>query len=244
MPPVFLPIVTAWTALAVVTGLVLLRTTAPYGRHVRAGWGPTLPHRAGWVVMELVSPAALVLAFDGAGGEAMSGSGLLVLCWLGHYAYRAVVYPMRARWGRRRMPVLVAASAVAFNAVNGTLNGLALAWMPPGTETLAIGLVVWAAGLAINVHADGILLGLREPGTEDYAIPRGGLYRWISCPNYLGEIIEWTGFAVAAWNPAALSFAVWTVANLLPRALAHHRWYHERFDDYPAHRRALIPGIL
>jgi protein-S-isoprenylcysteine O-methyltransferase Ste14 len=66
----------------------------------------------------------------------------------------------------------------------------------------------------------------------------------VSCPNYLGEIVEWTGFALLTWSLPAVSFAAWTVANLVPRALAHHRWYRERFPDYPRRRKALIPGLL
>jgi 3-oxo-5-alpha-steroid 4-dehydrogenase 1 len=26
--------------------------------------------------------------------------------------------------------------------------------------------------------------------------------------------------------------------------LAHHRWYREKFEDYPSGRRALIPFVL
>jgi 3-oxo-5-alpha-steroid 4-dehydrogenase 1 len=36
---------------------------------------------------------------------------------------------------------------------------------------------------------------------------------------------------------------VWTFANLAPRAWSHHKWYHEKFSDYPLDRKALIPGI-
>ena len=45
-------------------------------------------------------------------------------------------------------------------------------------------------------------------------------------------------------NAAGLAFAAWTMANLVPRARAHHRWYRERFPDYPARRKALVPGLF
>ena len=32
-----------------------LRTAAPYGRHVRSGWGPSISNQLGWSLMELVS---------------------------------------------------------------------------------------------------------------------------------------------------------------------------------------------
>ena len=48
-------------ALAAITFTSLLRLNAPYGRHYAGtGWGPEIPNRAGWIVMEL--PATLVYA--------------------------------------------------------------------------------------------------------------------------------------------------------------------------------------
>lgn len=88
-----------------------------------------------------------------------------------------------------------------------------------------------------------MLLSLRKPGETGYLIPRGGLYEYISCPNYLGEIIEWFGFAIAAWSIPALSFALWTFFNIGPRAVLHHKWYLEKFPNYPKDRRALIPFL-
>lgn len=101
-----------------------------------------------------------------------------------------------------------------------------------------------ALGLAININSDTILRNLRKPGESGYKVPQGGLYRWISVPNYFGEIIEWIGLCIAAMTPAALAFALFSIANLLPRALAHHQWYKKTFDDYPKDRKAIIPFIL
>jgi len=58
------------------------------------------------------------------------------------------------------------------------------------------------------------------------------------------EIIEWCGWALATWTWAGAAFAFFTIANLLPRALSHHRWYREKFPDYPRERKAILPGLL
>ena len=148
------------------------------------------------------------------------------------------------------MPVAIAAMGAVFNLVNGYLNGR---WLTvfghyePGwlaDPRFVAGAAVMATGFAINLHADAILRALRAPGETGYGIPTGGLYRLISCPNYLGEILEWTGWAILTWSPAGLSFAVWTAANLVPRAWTHHRWYREQFPDYPPARRAILPFVL
>ena len=63
-------------------------------------------------------------------------------------------------------------------------------------------------------------------------------------PNYLGECIEWLGWAIMTWSFSGFVFALWTTFNLLPRALKHHSWYKEKFNDYPKERKAIIPKIL
>jgi protein-S-isoprenylcysteine O-methyltransferase Ste14 len=241
-----------WTelGLAAITVALLLVVSAPYGRHARAGWGPRVNSRLGWVVME--SPAVLgFLAVYALGTQATSAPALALLSlWQGHYVYRTFVYPWRLKAGTKGMPVVVAALAFAFQCLNSYINARWVselgaypdAWLRD--PRLLAGATLFLAGWAINYHADAVLLRLRGPGETGYRIPHGGLYRWVSCPNYLGEILEWTGWAIATWSLPGLAFAVYTAANLLPRALAHHRWYRERFPDYPSGRRALIPGLL
>ena len=51
----------AWIGLAVVVFVALFFVTAPYGRHLRAGWGPMLPARLGWMVMEATGVVVKVL---------------------------------------------------------------------------------------------------------------------------------------------------------------------------------------
>jgi hypothetical protein len=59
----------------------------------------------------------------------------------------------------------------------------------------------------------------------------------------LGELIEWLGFAILCWNMPALAFFIWSAANLVPRAMSHHRWYKNKFQNYPAERKAILPYI-
>jgi 3-oxo-5-alpha-steroid 4-dehydrogenase 1 len=76
-------------------------------------------------------------------------------------------------------------------------------------------------------------------------VPQFGLFQLVSCANLFAEVLEWFGFAVAAYpSLPALSFALWTFFNLAPRAVAHHRWYQRQFPDYPPNRRAIIPFLL
>jgi 3-oxo-5-alpha-steroid 4-dehydrogenase 1 len=53
-----------------------------------------------------------------------------------------------------------------------------------------------------------------------------------------------TGFAIATWSLGATFILLITIANLVPRAFQTHRWYREKFPDYPRERRVLIPFLL
>lgn len=107
----------------------------------------------------------------------------------------------------------------------------------------AAGMVVFGCGMAANIWSDNLLTGLKSR-SGGYMIPRGGLFEWVSCPNYLGEILEWLGWALMTWCWAGLGFFVYTCANLVPRAGANHRWYLQKFgDDYPKNRKAVIPLV-
>jgi protein-S-isoprenylcysteine O-methyltransferase Ste14 len=236
--------------LAAITVIVLVFVAAPYGRYERRGWGPTLPARLGWILMELPA-VALFAAFFFTGDHRFDVVPLVLLgMWQLHYLNRTFVFPLRMRAQGRKLPVLIVLLAIAFNTLNAYVNGrwighigsYGIGWLTD--PRFLLGAALFLAGWLGNLHSDAILRNLRKPGEIGYEIPHGGLYRWVSSPNYLCEIFEWTGWAIATWSTAGLAFAVYTAANLGPRAFRHHAWYRERFTDYPSERKALIPRVL
>ena len=106
------------------------------------------------------------------------------------------------------------------------------------------GCLIFAAGFIINKTADEKLRMLRNGNRDEYVLPRGWLFEYISCPHYFGEIIEWGGWALMTWSLPGLAFFIFTLANLFPRAIASHRWYKLNFPDYPSGRRAVIPFVI
>ncbi len=235
--------------LAAVTVIALVFLAAPYGRHARGGWGPTIPARVGWIVMEMPAVAWFMWLFS-QGAHAQELVPLVLLAfWQVHYIHRTLIFPFRLSPGSKRMPVLVAALAFIFQMLNGYINARWISefgdyppsWLSDPRFIAGAGLFI--TGMAINLHADTVLLRLRKPGETGYKIPKGGLYRFITCPNYFGEILEWCGWAVMTWSLPGLAFALYTAANVGPRAFDNHRWYKEKFDDYPKERRALVPFV-
>ncbi|HEY9036641.1 MAG TPA: 3-oxo-5-alpha-steroid 4-dehydrogenase [Pseudomonadales bacterium] len=227
--------------------------TTPYGRFKKATDEWTLPSRAGWLLMEFPCLLAFALTYWLLGTHSLATVPLLVWgVWQTHYIYRSIIFPLRMRDHGKRMPMGAVAFGFVFNSINGFLNGYAVSSLAPHlldtawllTPWFMGGAVLMLVGVTINIQSDAILRHLRQPGETGYKIPHGGLYRWISVPNYLGEIIEWTGWAMLTATPAGWSFALFSFANLFPRALAHHRWYQKTFSDYPSNRKAIIPGII
>ncbi|MBL7062133.1 MAG: DUF1295 domain-containing protein [Dehalococcoidia bacterium] len=239
-----------WFVLAVAIFVALFYVVAPYGRHLRSNWGPTIKDRLGWIIMEAPASLVFIICFVvGTNSGTLTALVFLVL-WEAHYIQRAFIYPFSRRTGVSNMSLVVVSLGILFNAANAYLNGRYVFTFSGGytNEWLASpqfigGLVLFLTGFIINRRADHILRNLRKPDESGYKIPYGGLYRWISCPNYFGEIITWIGWAVATWSLPGLAFAVWTIANLVPRARAHHIWYREHFSDYPTERKALMPGV-
>jgi 3-oxo-5-alpha-steroid 4-dehydrogenase 1 len=241
----------AWFALAGISALALFFIAAPYGRYFRRGWGPSIPSTAGWMIMEMTSALVMAALWAASPRRGDPAAAALAALWVGHYVYRSLVFPFIRRGQGHPMPLAIVVMACTFNLGNAYLNGRWLFAFGPerGAGWLAdprflCGVVLVVVGFAIHVIADRRLAQLRTPGETGYRIPRGFLFEKISCPNYFGEVLEWAGWALAAWSWPALSFAVWTAANLVPRALTHHRWYREHFTDYPPARKAIVPGLL
>ncbi len=243
-------VVAGWSAIAAAIFAGLFFFTAPYGRHARRSWGPVLGDTIGWILME--SPAPVVFGVLFAFGPArIAPTSVVFLClWEAHYVHRAFIYPFTLRGTEKRMSLAVVVSGFCFNGVNAWINGIylfhlaeprPLSWLVD--PRFLAGLLLFVAGFVLNRWSDTLLRSLRKPGESVYRIPRGGAFRLVSCPNYLGEIVEWAGWAALTWSIAGASFAAWTLANLVPRARANQSWYRRTFADYPAERRALVPFV-
>lgn len=244
-----------WTefAAAILVFILLFFISAPYGRFNRSGWGPSIKARTAWIIMELPAVFVMILIFLWSAQPVCSLSFAFLVLWEIHYIYRTFAYPLRMRGVAKSFPSLLVAMAFLFNLMNGYINGYALFFnksppsvLFPGMLDLRfiIGIVIFFMGMVIHIQSDELLRSLRNKSTGGYHIPRGKLFKYVSCPNYLGEIIEWFGWALLTWSWAGLAFAFFTLANLAPRALAHHRWYRMHFTDYPPKRKALIPFLF
>jgi 3-oxo-5-alpha-steroid 4-dehydrogenase 1 len=245
----YIVFIICWIATGIGSGLYLLRQEAPYGRFSRKDWGPMISNKLGWLFMEATVILTFLLTLSLHAFNWRTPAGLMVGLFLFHYVHRSLIYPWMIRTKGKKMPIVIMLSAMLFNTVNGSLLGYwfaAFARYPDNwlsSPAFIIGVLLFAGGLVVNWRSDYQLIHLRKKGETGYSIPRQGLFNYVSSPNLLGEIVEWGGYALLTWSAPALAFFVWTCANLLPRAIANHRWYKRQFPDYPAARKILLPFL-
>jgi len=239
-----------WILLGAITFIYLFFVSAPYGRHIRKGWGRNISARAGWVIME--SPCVLImLIYAFIVKDNLESLHIIFLSlWLLHYVHRSFIYPFVIDMTNPKMPISIAVSAFFFNIVNVNLQAFGIYYLTDYSQDwmysyiFFFGLFIFLIGMYINIKSDYLIVALRRDKGPGYHLPSKFMHKYISSPNYFGEIIEWLGWAILTWNISGAVFALWTIANLFPRALAHHKWYKEKFDDYPSNRKAIIPGII
>jgi 3-oxo-5-alpha-steroid 4-dehydrogenase 1 len=239
-----------WIGIAVCIFFLLLKVAAPYGRHSSAKWGPLISNHYGWLFMELPALAIMVFFFVKNFADNKTAIEIMIGLFCLHYFNRTAIFPFRLHTRGKKMPVLIMFSGIFFNLCNTFLLGYYFthfANYDSGWFTdirFIAGVILFFTGLWINWKADNILIHLRKPNETDYKIPVGWLFNLVSCPNLMGELIEWAGFAILCWNMPAMAFFIWTAANLVPRAMAHHKWYKNKFENYPAQRKAVLPYLL
>ena len=234
---------------AFIVFVLLFFISAPYGKFLRSGWGPSIKSKWAWMFMEMPSPVLMILFFFSTDKLSLVNIIFLSL-WLFHYLHRSLIYPFTQPGRDKHYPVLVAGMAFIFNCMNGTVNGYGIfrimnyeiSWL--ASWQFITGLILFITGFIINKTADEKFRKMRLGNHSDYIIPRGWLFDYVSCPHYFGEIIEWTGWAVMTWSLPGIAFALFTFANLFPRGIKSHKWYKEKFPDYPAERKAVIPVVI
>jgi len=205
--------------------------------------------RPAWFLLELPALVTFPAIYLTSGNLHLVGN-VVVGLWLAHYVHRGLVWCVLVPKRDTSVPLSMCAASVAFNLVNGGLLGwfmghvadYPLDWLTD--PRFIAGLVLFAGGAALNVWADYRLRYLRRREADGRVNPSGGAFDVVCCPNLSGEIIEWLGFALLTWCLPALAFALWSIANLVPRALWRRSWYRSNFPEFPKTRAALIPGLL
>ncbi len=240
--------------LAVVVFFSLYFVTAGYGQFRTRQWGWSIHNKLAWMLMEAPVFLVMLLIWLRADNRWHVPELIFFGMFELHYFQRSFVFPSLMN-GKGKMPVVIMLMGITFNVINGVLQGGGLFWYPnpdfqeeSGAYFLhwyaVLGLLLFLAGMLINWHSDHVIRHLRQPGDTRHYLPQKGMYRYVTSANYLGELMEWGGFALAANTLVAWVFPIWTAANLVPRAHAIHKRYRKEFgDETVGCRKRIIPFL-
>ena len=242
------------TVMAVVVFVSLFFVDAGYGRFYAPKWGPAIDNRLGWMLMEAPVFVAMLLLWWLSDRREDGIRLVFLLLFELHYFHRAFVFPWLMR-GRSKMPLSIIGTAVLFNTLNAYMQGGWLFYVSPvdyysadwlTSVPFLAGTVLFLLGMGVNIHSDRIIRNLRKPGDTAHYLPRGGMFRWVTSANYFGELVEWTGFAILTWSVSGAVFALWTFANLAPRAARIYNGYRQEFPEQLDTRttKRIIPFIF
>ena len=227
------------TCIAVVVFISLYRVNAGYGRFYTPKWGPSVDNHLGWVLMEAPVFVAMLLLWWFSDRRLDVVRLVFLLLFESHYFHRSFVFPMQMR-GHSRMPLSIVLSGVLFNTLNALMQGGWIFYVSPADRyplswltslPFIIGTAIFLAGMFVNIQSDNIIRNLRKPGDTAHYLPQGGMFSYVTSANYFGELTEWVGFAILTWSWAGAVFALWTFANLAPRAARIHDLYCQEFSD-------------
>lgn len=239
-------------AMASVVFVALYFVKAGYGKFRTPGWGFSINNKLAWVLMEAPVFLTMAVLWLESSDKWQLPQLVLFLLFELHYFQRSFVFPLLLK-GKGMMPVSIMLMGVTFNVVNGMMQAGGLFVFPPAEyasgasyllqpRTLA-GIAVFFVGMAVNLHSDHVIRSLRKPGDTRHYLPEKGMYRYVTSANYFGELVEWTGFAIASSTWASWVFVVWTAANLVPRAAAIYNRYAEEFGEAVRRRKRIIPFV-
>ena len=251
-------LLTGMSVTAVLVFICLFFVDAGYGKFYTKRWGPAVGNKLGWVLMEapvFVLMLVFYLLWEAPGR--ISFVPLVFLCLFEmHYLHRSFIFPFLLK-GKSRMPLAIVLMGMLFNSINAFLQAGWLFCLSKAVEPylytaewllspqFIIGTILFIVGMGINMHSDRVIRQLRKPGDTRHYLPSHGLYRKVTSANYFGEFVEWCGFAILTWSWSGAVFALWTFANLGPRAHRIYKRYQQEFPDQMAAqpRKRMIPYI-
>lgn len=237
MPNHFVIFLIVMSALAVIVFVALYFVEAGYGMLLDKKWGIAINNKAAWFCMESPVVIAMTVLWILSDRTFSLVPLIFFLFFQTHYIRRALIFPFMMR-GANKMPLSIMFLGIIFNVCNALMQGGWIFFYAPADmytsawllkPCFIIGTIIYFGGMIINIQSDKIIQDLRKPGDTKHYLPTRGLFKYITSAHYFGEIIEWVGFAILTWSWSGAVFALWTFANLVPRANAVYYKYQTLF---------------
>ena len=114
----------------------------------------------------------------------------------------------------------------------------------PSKLLMVLGGLTFAFGELLNAYHHWLLARIRASGATTYSLPRGGLFRWVAGPHYLGEILSFLGYAMMSDLLPVWGTALVVTAYLSARANSTLQWYRRQMSlQIPPDWGRLVPFV-
>lgn len=239
--------------LAVVVFIALFFINAGYGQFQNKKWGLTINNKVGWCLMEAQVFILMFILWALSDRRSCIVPNVFFVLFQIHYLNRAFIFPFLIK-GKGRIPILIMLLAICFNTTNALMQGGWIFYFSPidmypiswlWSPQFIIGVILFFGGMVINFQSDEIIRKLRKPGDNNHYLPKKGFFKYVTSANYFGEVIEWIGFSILTWSLSGAIFALWTFANLAPRANSIRKKYNKMFpeENVCKTKKRIIPFI-
>ena len=241
--------------IAAIVFVCLFFVTAGYGAFMSKKWGKAINNKVAWFLMEFPIFLAMIVLWLCSPHRFDIVPMVFLLIFEIHYFQRSLIFPWIMKGKKSQMSLAVMFMGIAFNILNAMMQGYWIffesyncqyqvlgcsytdvAWLC--SPQFIIGVIVFFLGFYVNLRSDYIIRHLRKRDDDtNHYLPSGFLFNYVTSANYLGELMEWLGFAILTWSLSGLVFFIWTFANLVPRANSLYKRYKTEFGDVMEQRK-------
>ena len=213
----------------------------PYGKFVvKKWWLPLITNQNAFLLMEMPNLVVITGCLFIKGIPHWT-NGVIMLCFLLYAFNRAIMYPASIVRIKANWPLPLVLLGILFTTIN-SLNQVSVFygdynfWNP----NVFLGFFIWLYAFYETWYADSQLLDFASKN-EGYILPHGRWFNLISGPHYTFEVLMWFGYFMMSMSYESLLFLMSTIFNVVPRALATHKFYQEKFG--PIDTKAIIPFV-
>ena len=201
-----------------------------------------------WLIYILFAMRLLPVYGDKANIPLNINQKVAFLLWMVHYSKRLLETIFVHEFGTLTMPIFNLfkncayywgfAAAVGWN-VNIPREDALPSWH------LIVGFPWFCVFMILNFICHMRLKYMRPKGTNAFVIPHGGLFEYITCPNYFCEIMTWFGFNIlTGFTPFGVAFNIVGTLQMLQWATQRKAKFVKLFgDEWPKKRWVLFPFI-
>ena len=151
--------------------------SAPYGKFLRKGWGPSVRSKWAWMIMELPSPVLMAYFFFTSDQKNLA-LVIFILFWLVHYLHRTFIYPFTQSGRDKSYPFILVCMAFMFNCLNGFVNGYGVfhlliyssSWLL--SWQFITGTIIFVFGFIINKIADEKIKSISKGSQFTYLVQK------------------------------------------------------------------------